>query len=436
MAPENEVRQLLYLGVALAIGLLVGTERGWQARDAKEGTRVAGIRTFGVLGLLGGVCALLAQSLGPFFLGLAFLAVALFLLGTYVLYSRRTGDVGATTETAALLTFGLGALAGGGSLSLASAAAVVLTFLLRLKPELHRWVRNLDARELLVALQLLLVLVVLLPVLPDRGYGPYEAVNPYQITWMVGLILAISFAAFVAMRLAGPRAGLLLTGLLGGLISSTAVTVGLARRVREHPGLERVHAAAIIAASCMMFLRVLLQVALVNRALLRHLLVPLLAAATAGALAALLLWRTAQRDKARDGSQPMHSPVGLGAAFRFSLLLAGIGLAARALHATFGDSGIYAASALSGLADVDAVTLSLARMAGGSLEPGVAAHGILLASGVNTLVKAVLAWWIGGKLLGRVAAAPLLLMLAAAAAVLPARILVPSGSLQSTGGGD
>ena len=172
---------LLLLGTALAIGLLIGMERGWQAREAGEGRRVAGLRTYGLFGLLGGGAGLLARALGPTILGFIFVGFALAVTATYLLQRRGSGDIGITSLVAALLTFVLGAAATLGFATEAGAAAVVTALLLGFKEVLHGWLRRLERRELHAALQLLLLSVVVLPLLPDRGYGPWQALNPYEI---------------------------------------------------------------------------------------------------------------------------------------------------------------------------------------------------------------------------------------------------------------
>ena len=173
---------LYFLGVALAIGLLVGVERGWKGREAREGERVAGVRTYGLIALLGGGSALLLEHVGALAMGLVFVGLAGALTTAYVVNLHRRDDVGITSLVAALLTFVLGALAGTGEVVVAAATAVVATLLLSYKPVLHRWVGVLEAKELRACIKLLLISVVLLPILPDRGYGPWSALNPFALT--------------------------------------------------------------------------------------------------------------------------------------------------------------------------------------------------------------------------------------------------------------
>lgn len=404
------------LALALALGLLIGAERGWRQRGGPEGSRVAGIRTFGVIGLLGGVAALLAGSAANIAFGLAFVAFAIVLVGAHVVAVSRTGDLSATSAMVALLTFLLGATAVRGDMALAASGAVVVTLLLSARPVLHRWLETLEYRELSAALKLLLISVVVLPVLPDRGYGPWAALNPYEIWWMVVLIAAISFSGYVAVRLAGARRGLLLTGLFGGIASSTAVAVSFARLSRTSPGSEALLAAGIVTASATMFMRVLLVLAIVRPALLAELGWPLGAGALVSLAGAGWLARHPKEPAAVPTIQ-IHNPFDFWIALRFGALLAGIMVLAHALPQWLGRPGLALLAAVSGLAEVDALTLSMARLAGGSVTLVGAALAIAIAAAVNTMVKAGLAWLIGLPALGvRVGVVQIAALIAAALA--------------------
>jgi uncharacterized membrane protein (DUF4010 family) len=391
---------LLDLGLALVLGLLVGTERGWQERSAQEGTRIAGIRTFGLIGLLGGLWALLSRELGDVLLGLAFIAFAALMIFAYVLDTRIERSRSITTVVAALVTFALGALAVRGYEAVAAAGAVVTAVLLSLKPVLHRWLQRLEAVEIFAALKLLLISVVLLPVLPDKGFGPWKALNPYEIWWLVVLIAGISFAGYVAMRLAGTRRGILLTGLFGGLVSSTAVAINLSRLGKSRRPLTSILAAGILAAAATMFPRMLLAVTVVNRDLTLPLVVPLGVMTIVVAVGAFWYWRPRNAPVEEEAKFPMRNPFELMPALKFGILLAVIMLMAQMFQRLWGAGGVYLLSGFSGLADVDAITLSLARLARQGLAPDVAVRGIVLAAMVNTVVKGGLAFGIAGRALG------------------------------------
>lgn len=386
---------LIDLGLALAVGLLIGTERGWQARAAAEGSRVAGIRTFGLIGLLGGLWALLAERIGVILLGFAFVAFAALIIISHIQDVRADKDVGITTVVAALVAFCLGAMVPLGFETVASAGAVLTAILLSLKPVLHSWLRSLEALELNAALKLLLISVVLLPVLPDRGYGPWQALNPYEMWWMVVLIAGISFAGYFAMKVAGTGRGILLTSLLGGIVSSTATTLNFARLGRSGK-LQRVLAAGVILAVATMFPRILIEVAVVNRQLLPLVLAPVALMAASAVLAAVWFWRSQLRNVGNH-ELPLSNPFQLFAAIQFGSLLGVIMLLAAALRHWFGETGIYALALVSGLADVDAITLSLARLAQTDLAALTAAQAIVLAAIMNTLVKGFIVGIVAGR---------------------------------------
>ncbi|MGD8429713.1 MAG: MgtC/SapB family protein [Ectothiorhodospiraceae bacterium] len=405
------------LGISLAIGLLIGLERGWRYRESPEGARVAGLRTFAILGLCGGVVALLAARYGAVVLGLGFVAVAVVLAIAYQTSSRVTGDYGITSELAALTAFGLGAASPAGYPEAAAAAAVVVALVLGLKPELHSWLQRLDRRELVAGLQLALISVVILPLLPDRGFGPWQALNPYELWWLVVLIAGISFIGHFAIRIAGERRGILLTGFFGGLASSTALTLAYARMGVSRPGLQRLLAVGTVIATATVFPRMIVEVAVVNPALVAPVSLALGTMAVVAYALAVAAWIAVRRRKV-DAEAAAEEPFQLRVALQFAVFLAIISVLGEGARRYFGEAGIYVLSLASGLSDVDAITLSLARMAREALEPSVAVNGMLIAAMTNTLVKAglvavicrgVMAVWVGGIAVVTVAAGVLVL---------------------------
>ena len=408
---NGEPAAIYHLGVALAIGLLIGVERGWKMRDAAEGARIAGVRTYGLLGLLGGGLALLVESPGSLAFGLGFLGVAGMLSAAYVANLRRevqqARDVSITGVVAGLLTFVFGALATAGSAPLAAAAAVVTTLLLSYKPVLHRWVKQLQEQELQAGLKLLLISVVLLPILPDRGYGPWQALNPYAIWWMVVLIAALSFIGYFAINIGGSRRGILFTGLSAGLASSTALTLHFSRLAQKQPSLHTMLAAGVLLACSTMFPRMLLVASAINPALLGPLTLPAGIMAALTLVPALWYWRDGTRHPV-DAASPIKNPLELTSAVSFGLLLALVMLLGKALEARFGETGVLALAAASGIADVDAITLSLADMSNETLASHVAITGIVIAAAVNSVAKAIMAAVAGGREIARRVGLPLL----------------------------
>jgi len=396
---DSELQSAYRLLVALAIGLLIGLERGWKGREAEEGEREIGLRTLGLVGVVGGIAGLLAGRFDGLVIGLLFIGIAILLGAVYVVKVHARGDVGLTTEIAVLATYLLAALAGLGQLAIASAGAVVMGLLLTYKRQLHGWLRAMNRPELLAAFKLLVLSVVLLPLLPNQGYGPWQALNPYVIWWMVVLIATISFVGYFAIRIAGARAGTIFTALFGGLASSTATTLSLARLARRQNADAALLAGSILLACGTMFPRMLLVATVFHAPLFPLLMWPatVMALLTYGP-ALWLLRKPTNTPDAEDMLQ--RNPVELTSALTFGALLALVMLLGKALTDWFGDAGTYILAAASGIADVDAITLSLARMGGEDLAAITATLGIVIAASVNSLVKAGMAGMIGGRKLG------------------------------------
>lgn len=387
---------VLKLLAALTIGLLVGTERGWRDRDESEGSRIAGIRTFSLIGLLGGVSALLAQESSTLVIAAIFIPVAALIIAAYVLGHRQSHDLGTTSAFAIMLVFALAAWSAYGHTVLAIATTVVVTALLGYKPTLHRLLQKVTAEELFSGIKLLMISAVLLPMLPNEGYGPWEAFNPFWVWLMVVLISGFSFAGYIAIRLAGDRMGTLITAVAGGLASSTAVTLTLSNFARRRGG-KSLFLVGILVAAIIMFARVVLEVALVNHQLLWTLWQPFAFMVTVLSVGAAWLWLR-QTKAPQEQSQDYQNPLQLAMALKFGALLALILLLSEGMQSWFGNQGTYALAAISGLINVDAITLSLSKMAGNNLSHQVAAAGIVLATAVNTLVKGfIFAFVVGFK---------------------------------------
>jgi len=384
----------IHLGIAIAIGFIIGLERGWKGRAAEEGMRVAGLRTFGLIGLLGGLWGLLAETLGQWLLGFAFLALAVLLVVGHAISVKATKDYGITTVVAALIAFALGALAVTGYMHIAAAGAIVTAMILRLKPVLHSWLTRLEYGELSAILKLALIWIVILPLLPNRGYGPWQAINPYEIWWMVVLIAGISFAGYVAIKTVGASKGLLITGFLGGLVSSTAATLNLSKLAQKKTRIATI-CAAILLAEAIMFPRILLEVSVVNPALLYPVLLPILLMTSVMVVGVFLLWR--KKGQAQEGELPVTNPFQIKMALQFGLFLALVMLLAKAAMTWLGETGVYLVAFVSGFADVDAITLSLSSMAAKDLAPEAAINGIVIAAIVNTMFKTFLALFIAGR---------------------------------------
>jgi uncharacterized membrane protein (DUF4010 family) len=408
------VEQALWhrLAVALGIGLIVGLERGWKTRGQHGGQRQAGVRTFAVAGLFGGVLA--ALSLPDRFIVLAAgtLVVGALVVGGYLIGVREQKDYGMTTELAMLATFGLGAVAVLGAPFEAAAAGIVMTLLLGFKAEFHKAIEGLDRHELLATLQLIAIAAVLVPLLPDRQMGPWQSVNPHVIGKFVSLIVGLSYLGYFSVRTLGARLGLILTALLGGLSSSTGVAVAYARRAKAAAAPHALLGAGIALAAATMLPRLVVVIGAVHRPLLA-MLWPTFAVLTAVPLVAVVATIVRSRN-ATPGEVKLTNPLQLSAALTFGVFLTVLFIVAAGLRAWLGDVGAYAVAAIAGLADVDAITIAMSQQAAtGDLDPLIAARAITIATLVNTAVKAGLAAALGGRAMLRSATLVLLAALAA-----------------------
>ncbi|MCA1762525.1 MAG: MgtC/SapB family protein [Cryomorphaceae bacterium] len=411
MNPDFKIA--LDLLVPLGIGLLIGTERGWSQREQDEGNRVAGLRTFALTGLFGGISAMIAEALTIWFLPAAFLSLALLVSVAHYLQTKSGRDFGATSEIALFLTFTLAAWSLFDQKIPAFSTAVVVTALLGLKPTLHKWLGFINLEEFYAGIKLLIISAVLLPLLPDQGYGPYKALNPYWIWLMVVLISALSFVGYVAMKALGSKAGAFLTGIIGALASSTAVTISLARLAKKQTK-KTVFITSALLAGIVMFIRVLIEVSVVNAALLSELWLPI------GSMIAILLaggvWLYFRAGVPTGNDDiDIDNPLQLGTALKFGLLLAVILLLSEFLSDRFGDEGIVVLALVAGLADVDAITLSLSEMGKGQISERMASLGIVIAAVSNTLVKGgIFTFYVGIKTSFRLI---LILLIAGAVAI-------------------
>jgi uncharacterized membrane protein (DUF4010 family) len=389
----------LTFAVSAAIGLLVGTER------ERKSTAKAGLRTFALIAILGTACALLARALGsPWIVAVGLAAVGLTLTGAHLVDARAAAtDAGTTTVVAALMVFVLGAMNFHGERTLVVALGIGMTALLYFKTELEGAATRLTPTDIRSMLQFGAVSAVILPLLPDRSYGPYGVLNPFHIWVMVVLISGVSLAGYVAWRLTLERKGLLLTGLLGGVISSTATTFAYARHAREAFHTPPATMVVILLANAAMLVRVLLLTLAVAPTL-----APKVAIALAPALllAGPALWWNFRRagGETASGTDRMQNPTQFGTALLFAAFYALILLAAAWLSDVVGSGGLFALSFISGLTDVDAITLSSSRLAlQGSIEMTAAATAITLAVTSNVLFKTAVAVMVGGPALGRIA---------------------------------
>ncbi len=389
------------LAVALGIGLLVGLERGWKTREVVPGSRAAGIRTFALSGLLGGIVAALAQAIGTaegagLVLGFGFTVFAMVFAVFERDAGRAAGSYSATTTIAALLTFALGAFALIGDPRVAGAAAVATTGILAVRHDIHAWVARITWPELRSALVLLAMTFLVLPILPNVDVGPGGGVNPRQV-WLIAIVLAgVSFLGYGAVKLLGAKRGVLLAALAGGLVSSTAVALTNARRAAAGEGAPHLLAAGVSIATAVSFIRVIAIVAVIKPVLLNLIAPPLATATVVAVLYALVttLWRDDGERRAEPQAE-YRNPFSFWPVVGFAVFLGIIIVLGRAIGETFGAGGALLGAAAVGLADVDAITVSMARLAPAPLSHLDAAEAILAAVASNMVSKLAIAVSVG-----------------------------------------
>lgn len=402
-------------GISLAIGFLIGLQREYAFREKKRNL-LAGERTFALMALVGTLAAMIADVYeSPFaFLGVFLLVGVLAAIAYFI--DAWHGHVGLTTEIAILITVLIGALCYWNYLTLAAAIGITTTVLLSVKIETDQLVKALTREDIFAALQFAVISLVILPVLPKENNlpPPFDVLSPFRIWLMVVFISGINFAGYVAIKVAGPERGIGITGLLGGLVSSTGVTLGFSERSNREPSLARPFTLAIMIAWTVMFARILVEVGVLNPELLSLVWPPIAAAGTVGVLYSIYLFLS-QRTTEKD-TQEFSNPFDLVSAIKFGVLYALILLVARTAQLYFGDTGVYISSLLSGLADVDAITISLAQLSdAGTISMNVAAQSIVIATIANTISKGAIVLIGGAALLKRTLVPGMLLVLVAAA---------------------
>ena len=391
------------LGVSLAIGLLVGLERGWQTREESDHQRTAGLRTFALTGLLGGICGLISLVSSPFVLAAGLLAFTGALVTFSFLEAAAEKNFSVTGIVAGILTFVLGAYATLGNETVAVAAAVAMTILLALREPLHSWVRNVTWPEMRSVLVLLAMSFLLLPILPNRPVDPWQVLNPSEIWLLAILIAAVSFVGYIAVRVLGERKGIAVAAIAGSLASSTATTLSFARLAREHPQGTRLLASGILLAGITMMARIVVLAGVLKSELAAALIWPSVAAAAVLGAGAAVLWLRQRQNGATEHPQlQIKNPFDLGTVLQLAALIAAILLLAKLVATHAGNAGLFLLAAISGIADVDALTLSMARLSGVQVSTAEAATAILVAASVNTVSKATIAGFVGGTRLGSI----------------------------------
>jgi uncharacterized membrane protein (DUF4010 family) len=395
-----ELNTAWQFGAALGLGMLIGLER---ERTRGEERIFAGVRTFSLVALLGATSVFAGIQAGtPWIVGVVFLAVVAVVAVAYYV-TAKGGSVGATTEVSLLLTFFIGSMCAWNQVGVAGAITVAAMLLLALKGWLHNLARHIEASDVEATLKFAIITLIVLPLVPNTNFGPegLEVINPYKTWLMVVLIAGLNFLGYVLVKVVGREHGLGITGLLGGLVSSTAVTLSFSQRSRIEPGLAAVLALAILLAWTVMFFRVVLEVGVVNMSLARDVALGMLLMGTVSLSICFLLWRRGRSTETAE-VESGRNPFELGDAIKFGALFAVVIFAASAAQVYFGDKGLYLAGALAGLTDVDAIALSMANLA--RQDPSssaAAARTIVIAVISNTMVKCGMAIWLGAPSMRR-----------------------------------
>lgn len=382
------------LALAVVIGMLIGVERGWQARDQPDGHRVAGVRTFATLGLFGGLVGL--ASTGPLhMLALVVTAgvIASLVIG-YALDMRLDGSVSATAAIAAVLTILLGAIAGTGQHAIASIAAGGLVALLASRGPLHALLRGSSEDDMKAFARLALIVFLVLPLLPDAGLGPFGSLNPRRLWFVVVIVGAISFGGYVLSRWLGRERGGLIAAAVGAIVSSTAVTVSSAHEIRRGGGLA--NQAGIALASSVMIARTLVLTAILAPLALPELTWLIGPALLVSLIAAGALVLAMRRSAASGGAEMAAKPPGLGLAFLFAALVALLTLAATWLEHRMGEQSAATLIALGGMVDVDSAIAAIGALPPSALSPRFAAYAIVAPIAFNSLLKLALMLGIAG----------------------------------------
>lgn len=380
------------LAIALGLGLLTGLQK------ERAESPLAGLRTFALVTLAGAVAAVVGEYTTPWIIVGGLLTIgALMVTGNVVLLQSEGTDPGQTTEAAVVLMYLIGALVVVAPREIAIVCGATTAMLLHLREELRTWVVRLSDRDVRAIMQFVVISLVVLPVLPDQTYGPYQVINPRQVWWMVVLIVGLNLAGYGAFRIMGARAGTALAGVLGGVISSTATTISYARQTKTDANKNNTAVVIVWIASGVVFIRLLLEIAAVAPDFLSTAAVPLLIMFAYFAVVAATIWRSATAPTEAIPLEP-GNPSELRPAVLFGVLYAAVLFVVAAGQDLLGEVGLYAAAAVSGLTDVDAITLSTSRLVDtGRLDPEVGWKVVLIAVLSNLLFKLAMAATLGSR---------------------------------------
>src|SRR5690554_3135233 len=381
--------------VATGIGFLIGLEREHSALNNQQ-EAFAGTRTFVFVVLLGFLGAMSHFLFTPWiFLGILLAVVSLIAISYWVTSSK--GDIGGTTEFSALMAFILGALTFLGYMELSLMITVIAMVLLSSKGKLQTIIGKITEEEMYALIRFVVLALLILPFLPDQGMGPFGVINPQEIGWVIILTSGLGFLGYLLIKFLGHDRGILLTGIVGGLVSSTMVTWIFAKKSKEAPALSSQCATAILAASSIMIVRVLVWVFIFNMDLAPRLYFPVGIIFLAGIGVTLFFHFKKSSSDSVDTSLPAGKPLNMQSALTFGIIYTLIILLVSYTNEYFGQSGMYISSVIAGLTDIDAITISVSKLAGNSLSIDMAQNAIILATISNTLIKIGISLWAGSR---------------------------------------
>jgi len=384
------------MGAAILLASLIGLDREQNHKKNSFG----GLRTFALVGLLGALAYYLSSVSIAIFVVLT-AGFLLFVTLAYFITAKDEGGIGATSDLATVLVYLIGVLCGMDHYVLATSITLTLFLILRFKSSLHDWANKINNHELISTVEFMVIAFVILPLLPNKGFGPYEVFNPYTIWLMVVLISGISFASYIAIKLLGAKRGIGLMGFLGGLISSTALTLSFSAQSKKNPGIIKPYVFAIIIASSAMFFRILILIVVLNRELLGKAVFPVLTMGIIALISALVLWvkrdeQTVEKEMGKNVLK-IKSPFRIGPALKLATLFTLILFVARFAVDVMGDRGLYLTSLISGVVDVDPIVVSITNLTSKGLAANVAMVAMTIAVIMNTISKVAIFTVFGNK---------------------------------------
>lgn len=386
---------LIRMLVTAGIGFVLGLEREYSQYSEKVEI-FAGLRTFTLVALLGFLTAYLGITFTYWIFISGFLGVVTIVAISYWVTSNE-GNIGSTTEFAIIFTFLLGGLVLVGSINLSLALTVITLVLLSLKLRLKSMIGQLTQKELFAFVRFVVIALLILPFLPNEFYGPYEVINPREVGWIIVLTSGIGFVGYILMKFLGTDRGILLTSILGGLVSSTLVTFTFSKKSKETPELSQNYAVGIFAAATMMVLRIFLLVFIFNKTMLIQLTIPLLIILLTTFGIALYFYNKQFEKQHAIDKIVLGDPLNIKNAVFFGVFYMGILLLVSYANHAYGTKGIYLSSAISALTDIDAIAISVSKLGGTTMNLLIAQNAILLATLSNTVVKIGIAVFTGSR---------------------------------------